>query len=459
MAVITKYLSMYKLNDENTLLLNALSGAIDIVDNETKDKILTIQKTNSTKETDEELVNTLVRRGYLFDSEEAEMDFLFKQRQVYNSITGKKISFVICPTMACNLRCTYCFESEEARSNTKIMTDEQIENIFKHIKNILLDRKPRYAVIELFGGEPLLPSTESINEKIFEFAQKNEMEVTVISNGTHIITYKDLIMKYKDILNFQITIDGIREIHDKRRVRADKTGTFDIVCEGIDTLLDIGVRTNIRVNVDRENIDTLREFIEFVKDRGWDRKNEIFHCDIAPVTNHHASNNLYNLLPEHQIVKKALEQFPDYDPSNSFFELALFRVLGHLNKTLNINWKAESYYNFHYCEANVLQFYVFTPDGFIYACPEAIGDSGLSIGRFDEEIELIPEKVEAWKGRDIFRIPRCRECKIAPFCGGGCAFAAIKANGDMDLPVCDDAENVLAQYIDSIKDYIIMKYC
>jgi len=450
---------MYKLNDDNTLLLNALSGAIDIVDNKTKDTILAIQKTKRTNEADEELINTLVRRGYLFESEEKETDFLCKQRKVYNTLTDNKISFVICPTMACNLRCTYCFESEEVRCNSKIMTDTQIENIFKHVKKISLERRPRHAVIELFGGEPLLPATREINEKIFEFARKNEMEITVISNGTHINTYKELILKYKDILNFQITIDSIRDIHDKRRVRIDKSGTFDIICDGIDILLEIGARTNVRVNVDRENVETLRDFVEFIKSRGWNKKNDIFRCDIAPVTDHHASNNLDNLMPEHQIVKKALEQFPDYDPSNSFFKLAMFRVLGHLNKSLNLNWKADSYYNFHYCEANILQFYVFTPDGYIYACPEAVGDPKLSIGRYDENIELIPEKVNSWEGRDVFRIPRCRDCKIAPFCGGGCAYAAIKVNGNIDEPVCDDAENVLAEYIESIKDFIIAKYC
>ena len=34
MAYFTKYVCFYKLSNENTLMLNTLTGAIDVVDNE-----------------------------------------------------------------------------------------------------------------------------------------------------------------------------------------------------------------------------------------------------------------------------------------------------------------------------------------------------------------------------------------------------------------------------------------
>lgn len=36
MAILTKYISFYNINEENELMVNALSGAIDIIDSETK---------------------------------------------------------------------------------------------------------------------------------------------------------------------------------------------------------------------------------------------------------------------------------------------------------------------------------------------------------------------------------------------------------------------------------------
>ena len=462
MPVITKLLTMYKLNDDNTLLLNALSGALDVVDNDTKEKILKIQDTQSIEGiNDNDLIESLKERGYLFDSEEQELKSFESQKAVYDKyLNNEMVSFVICPTMACNLRCTYCFESEDIRNEAKVMSNEQIENIFKHIEQIKKERNPRQTIVQLFGGEPLLPSTLKANEKIFELAKKSGAKITIISNGTQIPVYRDLLAQYKDtIASIQITMDGIKEIHDKRRIRIDKSGTFDCICDGIDILLEVGLKTNVRVNVDGVNIETLREFVNFIQSKGWNM-NKQFFCDIAPVTDHHGSNNIEGLMPEHKIVKRVSEMFPEYDPNNTFFRMTMFRVLNHINKSLNLTAATqESFSLLSYCEANILQFYVFSPDGYVYACPETVGTTEMAIGTFGNELNLVSEKVNLWNGRNIFRIPKCRECKIATFCGGGCAYAALKTNNDIDCPVCDDAQNVLTEYIESIKDYILTKFC
>lgn len=461
MPIITKYLTTHNLDYKNTLLLNSLSGAIDIVDNETMEKIIDIKNTGNLKGIDDDLIKSLKDRGYLFDCEEDELNSFKSQKEVYNKyIANDTVSFVICPTMACNLRCTYCFESEDIRNDAKVMTEDQVANIFKHIEKIKSERNPNRTIVQLFGGEPLLPSTLKINERIFSAARESGSLITIISNGTQIFVYRELLEKYRDIIaSIQITMDGIKDIHDKRRIRIDKSGTFDAICEGVDILLKSGIRTNLRVNVDGVNIESLREFVEFIQRKEWD-KDKNFFCDIAPVTDHHASNDIEGLMPENQIVKKISELFPEYEPNNSFFRMTMFRVLNHINRTLNLNGTIQEDFSLlSYCEANILQFYVFSPDGYVYACPETVGTKEMAIGTFGEELNLIPEKVNLWDGRTIFRIPKCRECKIATFCGGGCAYAALKINNDIDCPVCDNAEAVLTEYIDSIKDYIIENYC
>ena len=111
MSIITKYLTTYTLDENNTLLINALSGALDIVNNEIRDNILEIKKTNSIKNIkDNDLLNSLKDRGYIFNSEEDEMNAFKNQKAIYDRfLRNESISFVICPTMGCNLRCTYCF--------------------------------------------------------------------------------------------------------------------------------------------------------------------------------------------------------------------------------------------------------------------------------------------------------------------------------------------------------------
>lgn len=153
------------------------------------------------------------------------------------------------------------------------------------------------------------------------------------------------------------------------------------------------------------------------------------------------------------LITLVAELFSQYNHNNRVFNLTMFRVLRHLNQVINpsrgqIDFGCSTVY----CEANMLQFYVFSPDGDIYACPETVGQHQYSIGKYDKKLLLNTNKVNDWNNRTIFRIPKCKECKIAMFCGGGCAYAALSINGNIDSPVCDNAEKVLTQYIESIKN-------
>ena len=455
MPIITKYLSEYQLDNNNILLMNSLSGAMDIVDPKTKDKIKHIMNTGNTDINDDSLLTELKDRGYLFNSEAEENDTLEKLLAIRKSSVEKNlIMFVICPTTYCNLRCTYCFESEEIKNDSRVISDEQISNIFKHILDIRDQRKPQYSFIELFGGEPLLPSTLEINEKIFEFAKNNNLKVSIITNGTHIGIYKNVFEKYKEIIyNMQITVDGPKEAHDKRRIRIDKSGTFDVIVEGIDILLEIGIPVRVRINVDATNVDYLQEFDSFMKSKGWTEKPN-FGSDVAPITDHQGSNEIEGMMEEHHIVRKIKEIYPQ----DTYSRLSMFRVLDHINKAFGFMSENVSFSKFSYCEANRLQFYVFSADGYVYACPETVGMKEYAIGTYSNELNLEDTKVNKWNGRNVFRIPKCKDCKIAPLCGGGCAYAAIRTNGDIDEPVCNNAENVISEYIMSIKDVILEKF-
>ena len=64
------------------------------------------------------------------------------------------------------------------------------------------------------------------------------------------------------IINYNVTrveptLDGPKEIHDKRRIATDGSETFDKIVEGVDCLLDHNINVTVRTNVDKENINTL----------------------------------------------------------------------------------------------------------------------------------------------------------------------------------------------------------
>jgi sulfatase maturation enzyme AslB (radical SAM superfamily) len=100
--------------------------------------------------------------------------------------------------------------------------------------------------------------------------------------------------------------------------------------------LAIGSKVDVRVNLDRENIDHLKEFIEFIAAKGWS-SNENFYCDIAPVSDHHSKGSLPNLMPENEILRRIGELFPGYWDNEKFLRLLLFRVLHHINNVVDVS--------------------------------------------------------------------------------------------------------------------------
>src|SRR6185369_6099521 len=84
------------------------------------------------------------------------------------------------------------------------------------------------------------------------------------------------------ISSLQITIDGPPAEHDKRRIYADGSGSYDRIARNIGMCLERGVNISIRMNVDRTNINHLPILAEDFCARGWD-KNPNFSVHPAPI--------------------------------------------------------------------------------------------------------------------------------------------------------------------------------
>ena len=61
------------------------------------------------------------------------------------------------------------------------------------------------------------------------------------------------ILKKCDVTKLQITIDGIEEIHDKRRPLQNGKGTYKRIMDNLTNLKDELIPVSLRINTDREN--------------------------------------------------------------------------------------------------------------------------------------------------------------------------------------------------------------
>ena len=466
LSYFTNYICCYPLDFDNTLLLNTLTSAIDIVDNKTFKKIENMMKGQEciTSKSDPELFSKLKTRGYIFDSKNEENQIIdtLKHINQKSSLSVIPTKFIICPTMGCNLRCTYCFEGNDQHTDFKLMSDDQLNIIFEFIINCLkrfnekykdvdhesLSYKREFPQISLFGGEPLLKCNYAIVEKILNFASKTHVPVGIITNGTTLDDdYEKLIKKYSDVITVvQITIDGDKEIHDSRRIRANGSGTFDEICDGIDKFLRLGLKINLRINLDKSNIEHLYKLKKVFDERGWS-SNPLFLPYASPVKCYTTDVSNKEVLTDSEILDVLMEK-GWYGNEDSFLSTVLSPVFGIVTNFFRTPGDQVKPWKKTYCEGTYGAQYCFTPNGKITTCLTCVSNPKYSIGTFDKDgVKIDNLKLEKWTGRNAFAMDKCKRCKFALLCGGGCPVQSLECYGNINCAVCDDVENTLKVFI------------
>jgi len=441
---VSKYVSQFDIDDGNVLLVNALSGAVDIA---TRDLLPSLRADPSALPGD--TLALLQRRGYLLPSAAEEVRLLEQLGDRAHSLRrGKRPrEYIICPTYNCNLACTYCFEGTTTRS-PEVMDDDCIDALFAAIDK-LMKNESQPPTLQLFGGEPLLPSTKHTVARILHQGRRRGLKTNIVTNGVNVLLFADVINAYADsIISFQITIDGPAEVHDQRRRfpgRANR-GTFNQMVAAVDYLVRDGHKVWLRVNTDGHNIHSLPALADLIEGAAWlDTGN--FRCGIVPVQTHTGDTTYPYYMREDEVVARVTELFEQRPRIADAISFEYYRLVNRIANALDLGGQEYAGPNFHYCESCMLDYLVFGVDGYIYPCPEAIAQPQFAIGRFDPALEIDEERKALWEDRSALKIPKCRDCEIVSFCAGGCAYAALYTHGDIYEPVCGDAKKVLAEYV------------
>ena len=448
---LTRLASIHRIGPESSLLVNALSGAVDVVDNSVRASLLQLSLGQRPALPGDHR-DSLIQRGYLFSGEGGERAAL---HQVYDAcqerMASRPLQFVVCPTFMCNLACTYCFESSQLRARPEVMSSAHVGSLFAALQEIAAVRPSRPCQIVLFGGEPLLPITENVVCEILDRAGEAGIPVQVVTNGTHVERFAPLLRRFRGVVQgAQITLDGPQPIHDARRKSADGRGSFSEVVRGVEVCLEAGVEVNLRVNLDTHNIGMLAEFARFLQSRGW-TAHKGFRCQFAPVTDHLGTSQYPFIMKEDELVEPLLEFWRRYPEAKKTFDFQLFRVLHHLMSVIEPECSSRSLPRFHYCEADRGDVFTFGPEGLIYVCTESAGTRSHAVGVYHPRYRLWPRRLKVWEDRSVLTLPECQQCNIATFCGGGCGYAALQRFGSPAHGVCGGAPQVFRAYLRTLR--------
>lgn len=426
------------LNTEDIILVNPLSGAVDIVDAPVIDVITRVKEGKPVH--DKETLQELLRRKYIFLKKETEEKLIMEAYEQWSkNIASEPESFFIYPTYGCNLRCTYCFQTEDMRAG-EVITPRLIDKAFEVMEQFHAEGEAKEPpLLTLFGGEPLMYRAKQKDavEYMLRKCQDAGFHSKIITNGVDLTHYIDLIQKYVD-KHIQVTLDGPKDIHNKRRIFADGSGSFDQIVKSIDTVLEeLGMHIVLRINVDKENLSSLPEMATFIIEKGW-RDTGLITPYIAAVRDSGCVGQ-ENVVPLPQLLKKVLTMYTN-QPETRVITLMGWRWIESIENLIKKGRLYSPLFNF--CGAGMKRL-CFDTYGDIYACAGFAGEKSQIIGRYSPEFEFYTELLNQWETRNILTLPKCSTCSYNLLCGGGCTFIAVTKHGSIQASPCVGIRQIL----------------
>ncbi|ADN37238.1 Radical SAM domain protein [Methanolacinia petrolearia DSM 11571] len=158
-------------------------------------------------------------------------------------------------TLECNMRCRHCGSTAGAKRPNELTTKEALD---------LCDQFPDLLVqeVDITGGEPLLRKDWTI---IAGHLQDLGIPVNILTNG--LVMDSEMIAKMKelDIRAVGLSIDGLREVHDRFR---NYRGSYEKTLNAMRLMQEAGIKYNIITTVNKENLGQLPAMHDVFRDLG-----------------------------------------------------------------------------------------------------------------------------------------------------------------------------------------------
>ncbi|SEQ61621.1 uncharacterized protein SAMN04487977_1072 [Treponema bryantii] len=407
----------YMFNSEKYgwLLYAGLSNSFFHLSEELKERIDLYLKNEA--ELDDDILQKFQKTGVLSRYTDDEMDRMsllnWGKMQAYN----KELRLTLATTLACNFRCSYCYEKENYKD--VIMTEELADKI---IEFILMSKKESVS-IEWYGGEPLLNINiiKYMNKKLKENNIKNTQ--TIVTNG-YLLTKENIEMLHEyNISGIQITLDGDKDTHNKRRPHVTNPDSFSRIFDNLELLYMYSKRTDykpyvsIRVNIDKDNENDYSKVLNLIKSKFYD----FYDVYFAFVTTSNSCSDISDAVFGNKEEKEFIDR---------------------LKEKYSIDYK-EYYPKNHgcfFCAAQLLDNYVIDPDGYMYKCWDDVGDINKAVYSLKDKkfSNVSVESDYIIKTLAIFN-DKCKNCFMLYSCQGGCPFKAL--NKKEHCPVIKDNIN------------------
>lgn len=261
----------------------------------------------------------------------------------------------------------------------------------------------------------------------------------IITNGTLLDSSRWGVFKEYPLNSLQVTLDGKKPTHDKKRIRPDGQGTFDVIMENLNKFAGEFPDTSIsvRVNIDKNNADEFMDVYDYVKQLFPEKKNLFVYpgiikgCGTEGIDSPFLKNQDIARIRDKMIERGYPISYPQH-------------CIGG-------------------CCATSLSSYVIGPKGEIYKCWMDLGKKERETGNVsDRKYTNMPLLGKYMLYGSHVMTPECWKCPLLPICSNDCAHERLenmekKADNDLCCIYKDNNEALLDSMYRFYKSHIKQK--
>ncbi len=290
-------------------------------------------------------------------------------------------------TSGCNSNCIHCFRSKE--KNTELISIEKLKEI---IDFGIMNNCRHFG---FSGGEFF---THPNCYDLINYCLSKGVNIKILTNALQIDEDYFKKVEKKELISFQVSIDGLESAHDSRRGQ----GSFHATIENVKKLHSLGYRLTGKMVLDTENYRDFPSVLEMP----W----------------------FESILVLPLVFYK--EDDWDYDEEKYAMYEEIIRII--YQRMLSYNKQIND------CSAYPYELAI-KYNGNVYPCTEAREHDEYLIGNITDKTldELLKEYEEGGhkklECKDV-KIEKCTKCRHKSICNSGCRLRALRFHGNMCAP-------------------------
>ena len=296
-----------------------------------------------------------------------------------------------------------------------------------NVLNACINNGVKNIDISWYGGEPLLylDVLESLARKIVVLAKENEcmLRMHMVTNGYLLTPQIIELLDEIGVTKVQITLDGMKDNHDKRRPLRNGNGTFEKIMHNLALFADSPIEVLVRMNIDNQNYQDFKLLKDTISLLG-NANIEVYASPVEDI-NKDTINNVSDFMTTDEFEAFALKTCDEGGLSPEDFDVMDDR--------------------FCFCTAETENCYVVDDLGDFYKCWDEVGRKEYRCFNILDPESVNYTNIAKYLTDDPFADDKCKDCVFLPLCFGGCRFQ--KAH--MDKSVCGFTPESLRKYIET----------